>query len=386
MPELPGWRVSAYYQPAWEVGGDFYDFIPLPDNKLAIVVGDVTDKGMPSALVMASTRSLVRASAERDPSPAAVLAAANRSLVEDIPPRMFVTCFYLLLDPSTGEICYANAGHDLPYRRRNGSVSELRATGMPLGLMPDMSYEEVHSVLEEGETIVFYSDGLVEAHDPQGDMLGFPRVGDLISRSREDGPALIGRLLDELALFTGPGWLQEDDVTLVTLARTGDELSPDEGTGAESNERDEEELDRFRLPSAPGNEVHAIERVVSAIQECRLAAPVLDRLRTAVGEAVMNAMEHGNRYREDLPVEVSVSLASDRLIVRVFDAGTEPPPINDAEPNIDAKLEGRDSPRGWGLFLMRSMVDDVRVHSGPSGKTTELILNLENRDDGGSGV
>ncbi|MDF2701877.1 MAG: hypothetical protein K0S10_821 [Rubrobacteraceae bacterium] len=223
LPELPGYDVAAYYQPAREVGGDFYDFVDLEDGRLGLVVGDVTDKGVPAALVMATTRTMLRAAAQRLFSPGEVLQRVNEVLVQDIPPNMFVTCLYAVLDPQSGRLLYANAGHDLPYRRRAGrseGAEELRATGMPLGLMTGMDYEEKEIVLEKGESVLFYSDGLVEAHDPRHDMFGFPRLQGLVGTHRSGGSALISFLLSELTRFTGEGWEQEDDITLVTLERS----------------------------------------------------------------------------------------------------------------------------------------------------------------------
>jgi serine phosphatase RsbU (regulator of sigma subunit) len=215
--------VAAYYQPAREVGGDFYDFLDLEDGRMGFVVGDVTDKGVPAAIVMATTRTMLRAAAQRLFSPGEVLKRVNDVLVTDIPPNMFVTCLYAILDPESGRLLYANAGHDLPYRRRGGrneGAEELRATGMPLGLMPGMGYEEKEIVLEKGESVLFYSDGLVEAHDPRREMFGFPRLQGLVGAHRSGGSSLVGFLLSELARFTGEGWEQEDDITLVTLERS----------------------------------------------------------------------------------------------------------------------------------------------------------------------
>ncbi len=132
---------------------------------------------------------------------------------------MFVTCFYAVLDPAGGHLSYANAGHDLPYlHRRGGECEELRARGMPLGLMPGMGYEEKEIVLEKGESVLFYSDGLVEAHDPQREMFGFPRLQMLVAKYAEQ-ESLVDSLLEQLYSFTGEGWEQEDDITLVTLER-----------------------------------------------------------------------------------------------------------------------------------------------------------------------
>jgi serine phosphatase RsbU (regulator of sigma subunit) len=224
VPDLPGYGLAAYYQPAREVGGDFYDFLELDDGRLGLVVGDVTDKGVPAALVMATTRTMLRASAQRLDSPGEVLKRVNDVMVPDIPPNMFVTCLYAILDPATGRLHYANAGHDLPYRRRAsggaGGAEELRATGMPLGLLPGMGYEEKEIVLERGDSVLFYSDGLVEAHDPHREMFGFPRLQGLVGAHRSGGQELVNFLLSELARFTGEDWEQEDDITLVTLERS----------------------------------------------------------------------------------------------------------------------------------------------------------------------
>ena len=133
---------------------------------------------------------------------------------------MFVTCLTALLDSRTGRLQYANAGHDLPYLRHAEGVSELRATGMPLGLMPNMSYEQKEAVLEAGNSVLLYSDGLVEAHDPKREMFGVPRLRRLIAEHDAEEGSLVDLLLEELSSFVGEGWEQEDDITLVTLQRS----------------------------------------------------------------------------------------------------------------------------------------------------------------------
>jgi serine phosphatase RsbU (regulator of sigma subunit) len=225
VPDLEGYKLAAYYQPAREVGGDFYDFLKLDDEHLGLVVGDVTDKGVPAAIVMATTRTMLRASAQRLDSPGEVLKRVNDVIVRDIPPNMFITCLYAILNLKSGLLRYANAGHDLPYRRRRrssseaGGAEELRATGMPLGLLPGMSYEEKEIVLDRGDSVLFYSDGLVEAHDPERKMFGFPRLQGLVG-AHPGGATMIDFLLEELARFVGDSWEQEDDITLVTLQRS----------------------------------------------------------------------------------------------------------------------------------------------------------------------
>ena len=224
VPTLEGWQISPCYQPAREVGGDFYDFFELEDGRVGVVVGDATGKGVSAALVAAATSSMVRAVAQAlgSSSPGEVLAQVNETLVARIPSNMFVTCFYAVLDPESAGLRYANAGHDLPYLRGRSSddAEELSARGMPLGLMPEMSYEEKETVLDAGDSVLFYSDGLVEAHDPQRhQMFGFPRLRALVAGHAEKR-SFVTLLIAELYSFTGEEWEQEDDITLLTLRRS----------------------------------------------------------------------------------------------------------------------------------------------------------------------
>jgi predicted ester cyclase len=221
VPRLEGWQISPYYWPAREVGGDFYDFFDLEDGRVGVVVGDATGKGMPAALVAEATSNMLRAVAQAlGSSPSEVLARVNETLLARIPPNMFSTCFYAILDPKSASLNYANSGHDLPYlRRSSGNCEELRARGMPLGLMPGMSYEEKEIVLQKGDSALLYTDGLVEAHDPQREMFGFPRLQALVARHGEER-ALGDLLMEELYSFVGQGWEQEDDITLLTLERS----------------------------------------------------------------------------------------------------------------------------------------------------------------------
>jgi len=221
LPQLEGWQIAPFYRPAREVGGDFYDFHYLSEGRLGLVTGDATGKGVPAALVMSTTCGMLQLAARAldSSSPGEVLAQVNETLFARIPLNTFVTCFYAILDPGSGTLRYANAGHDPPYLWHGGCCEELRARGMPLGLMPGMSYEEGEVSLREGESVLFYSDGLVEAHDPKGEMFGFPRLRARVAEHGEER-SLGDLLLEELYSFVGEGWEQEDDITLLTLKRS----------------------------------------------------------------------------------------------------------------------------------------------------------------------
>jgi serine phosphatase RsbU (regulator of sigma subunit) len=214
-PELPGWSFNAFYQPAREVGGDFYDWITLPDGRLGIVIGDVSDKGIPAALVMATCRTLLRSAAGTGSSPGNLLADVNNRLQPDIPSGMFVTCLVAFLDPESGSIAMANAGHNLPYVCHDREVAELMVRGMPLGLMPDMSYEEINTRIETGGVMVLTSDGLAESHC-DGEMFGTGRVQSSLM-GKVDDP--MSAALDAHRQFVGDEWDQEDDMTVVTVGR-----------------------------------------------------------------------------------------------------------------------------------------------------------------------
>jgi serine phosphatase RsbU (regulator of sigma subunit)/anti-sigma regulatory factor (Ser/Thr protein kinase) len=370
LPDLPGWQVDAYYQPAREVGGDFYDFFQLESGEVGVVIGDVTDKGVPAAMVMAAARSVLRASGSRIVSPGEVLRRVNDLLVPDIPDRMFVTCLYAVLDPATGRIRFANAGHNLPVARTTGGAVELRATGMPLGLLPGMEYEEVDAELAPGETLVLYSDGITEAHGDGREMFGTAR---LAAHVEGGGADLIDGLLTSLQRFTGADWEQEDDITIVTLRRTG--LAPDAASAPEVHAT-------FLIESRPGNEREAMARVTEAVSALGLSPERLQRLETAVSEAAMNAIEHGNQECAELPIEVEVDAAGGVLTVRISDQGRGEPAGEAEVPDLEAKLNGLQKPRGWGLFLIENMVDELRVDDEDGRHTVELVFHLEGGDDG----
>jgi serine phosphatase RsbU (regulator of sigma subunit)/anti-sigma regulatory factor (Ser/Thr protein kinase) len=388
-PDLPGWQVAAYYQPQRAVGGDFYDFIDLPDGHMGLVIGDVTDKGVPAALVMAATRSILRAAAPRLVAPNEVLQRVNDLLCPDMPPNMFVTCLYGVLDPRTGHFRYANAGHNLPYTRTEDGVVEFRATGLPLGLMPGMSYDEKEAVLGPGQTMLLSSDGLVEAHNPDGEMFGFPRLRELMAE-HPGGASLLDHLLAELRRFVGPAWDQEDDVTLVTLWRASappmtveerETVADVEGEPATAKPAGSSRvLAEFTLPSVSGNERLVMDRVAESVADVDIDDTRRERLKTAVSEAAMNAIEHGNRFQAELPVAVVVTLDGRDLSVRITDHGGGRD-IPEAEtPDLDAKLEGKQTPRGWGLFLIKNMVDEMYVSSDDTHHTIELVLHLEGEE------
>jgi anti-sigma regulatory factor (Ser/Thr protein kinase) len=344
----------------------------MPDGRIGIAVGDVTDKGVPAALVMARTHSILRAEATRSDSPGAILARANELLVPEMPARMFVTCLFAILDPRTGHIVLANAGHNLPYVRTEDGVAELRATGMPLGLMADVRYDETTGDIAPGSSVLLYSDGLVEAHDVRQEMFGFPRLREAMTID-DAGTELLDRLLEDLHAFTGPDWDQEDDITLVTLRRAAGVSGAEAPTVTTG----------FSIPGEEGNERLAMDRVAAAVADLGLSAARLERLKTAVSEAAMNAIEYGSQGRAEVPVDIEVEATPDAVIVRITDRALSGSVPDDAEtPDIDLKLAGVQKARGWGLFLIKNMVDSMDVASDGSTQTVTLTMARREPTDG----
>jgi serine phosphatase RsbU (regulator of sigma subunit)/DNA-binding NarL/FixJ family response regulator len=229
LPSLAGWQIAVTLEPARETSGDFYDFIPLPDGHLGLVIADVSDKGMGAALYMALSRTLIRTYAAEFPTrPDLVLSATSRRILEDTRAGLFVTAFYGILEPASGSLRYCNAGHNPPYlfnRRADEAVQVLGKTGMALGAVEDTTWTHSTVCLEPGNTLVLYTDGITEAQDEQGDFFGRQRLLSVLqaetSIPRPHKHAVLHvqeALLGEVRQFMGTA-PQHDDMTLMILLR-----------------------------------------------------------------------------------------------------------------------------------------------------------------------
>jgi sigma-B regulation protein RsbU (phosphoserine phosphatase) len=220
-PQVPGWEFAAWWRPAREVAGDYYDFIPLVGGQIGFVIADVSDKGMPSALFMGLTRSVVRASVGHAPSPAADIAHANRLICADSSEGMFVTLFYAQLDPRVGEFTYVNAGHNPPllYRAGQEQGTKLVRTGMALGVLPDTPFEQCAVHLDAGDLLVLYTDGIVDAVNAQWQRFGMERLERiLLEHSCRPAVDLMAALEGAIDGFTA-STSQFDDIAVVIVKR-----------------------------------------------------------------------------------------------------------------------------------------------------------------------
>lgn len=220
-PQLPGWEFAAHWQPAREVSGDFYDFIPGPNGQLGLVIADVTDKGMPAALFMALSRAIVRASVTSAASPLEGIVLANRLICADSTNSMFVTLYYAQIDSLAGSLTFVNAGHNPPllYQAQADQLDRLTRTGMALGVFPDAPFEQRTVHLDPGDFILLYTDGVTDAMNAQGEDFGAERLRKAIrTYGQASAPEFLAGLQMELARFVG-ATAPFDDVTLVVAKR-----------------------------------------------------------------------------------------------------------------------------------------------------------------------
>jgi serine phosphatase RsbU (regulator of sigma subunit)/uncharacterized membrane protein len=222
LPKIPGWRLNATIIPARETSGDFYDVIPLSNGRWGIVIADVADKGTGAALYMALSRTLIRTYAlQYYQRPDYVLKAANRRILMDTASDLFVTVFYGVLDPTTGTLSYANAGHNPPLllsADRATGVQELLRTGMPLGILEGQEWKQKEVALDEGVTLVLYTDGIIDAEDEERNFFGSERLRQTVLRYAGQPPEKMQQgILEALRAFVGAA-PQFDDITLVVLS------------------------------------------------------------------------------------------------------------------------------------------------------------------------
>lgn len=221
VPQAPGWQFAASWQPAREVAGDYYDFIPVDDQRLGLVIADVTDKGAAAALFMVFTNSIVRASILPHLSPVESITNANRLICAKSPNAMFVSLVYCQLDTTTGQVLYVNAGHNPPlvHSAANGQLQRLKPTGMVLGIEADTMYQQHAMMLQPGDTLLLYTDGLTDAINHQEEAFGLARLETLLNQyAQSSAQELLHQIETELRSYTG-GSTPFDDITLLLVKR-----------------------------------------------------------------------------------------------------------------------------------------------------------------------
>ncbi len=220
FPAFDGYRIFGSMEPAKEVGGDFYDVVRLEENCVGLTIADVSDKGVPAALFMMSSRTMMKGAAIGSRQPGEVLAMVNSMLAEDNDPQMFVTVLYAVYDPATGRLTYSSGGHDTPLVVHSDGSSELLPLtgGIVLGIMPGLDYGERCVTLVPGDTVICYTDGVTEAMNSDGEQFGIERLRQTFLESPpSDARDAVSMIFDAVTDFAG-GTIQSDDITCLTLS------------------------------------------------------------------------------------------------------------------------------------------------------------------------
>jgi serine phosphatase RsbU (regulator of sigma subunit) len=224
-PVLDGWDLATELLPARETSGDFYDFIPLANDKWGILIADVTDKGLGAAVFMAMCSALIRTYAVRFPTlPALALSSVNERIFTDMRGGLFLTAFYGILEPQAGRLRYVNAGHNPPFflsSQKGKPLDKLNRTGMALGVSENATWQQKVLNFAPGDVLMMYTDGITEAHNRQGAFFGEARLKDVINLYKQHPAAkILETILSEVNGFTR-GAPDQDDMALVVLAKQG---------------------------------------------------------------------------------------------------------------------------------------------------------------------
>ena len=225
-PAINGFQISGINVPARQVSGDYFDYIRVDDERLGVAIADVSGKGIPASLIMAICRSVLRAEAARNPSPADVLRKVNRQLYPDIKEDMFISIAYLILDHERNGITLARGGHDAPllYKQQSQSVTPIKSPGMVVGIDSGNVFDRITSdfavPLERDDCLILYTDGVTEALNAEGDEFGLERTTESVRASASDGAqAIVRRIIDDVRNFAG-SQPQNDDITLIAIRKT----------------------------------------------------------------------------------------------------------------------------------------------------------------------
>ena len=362
-PSRPGVEIAARTIPAREVGGDFYDFIEMPE-RLGLLIGDVSGKGVSAGLLMAGARSTYRVLLDGQPTVSDVMNSANQRLQRDIRKGSFIALSYAVLDPKSRTLILSNAGQTDPVLVAPGGPPRYLETDgdrFPLGIVADCRYEETRVELPEGSAVVFYTDGAVEAMNAGQELYGFDRLLASIDAHRDLAPnALLERLLADIGAFVD-GTEQHDDITII-VARVGEPMSA-------------QKKFELHVPSTIGAEKMAMEFAANVARSMAFPPERVEDLKTAVAEACLNAIEHGNKSDAATRVGIRLTVDADRLQIAVQDRGSGPAGVR--TPDIESRMAGEVPARGWGIFLIKNLMDEVSFESNEQGNVVNMMIYLD---------
>jgi len=348
FPDRADFEIYATTIPALEMGGDFYDFFLIDDKRLGVVIADVSGKGVPAAIFMAVSRSLLKATALASVSPSACLEHVNRLLCPDNDSAMFVTVFYGILHTESGELEFSNGGHNVPYIIGHDRIVPVgQPAGTALGIVDDARYHTNRMSLNAGETLVLYTDGVTEAMDTHGYLFSTPRFEQTLQRLVDQRPFdLLTRLVEDVHAFAS-GAVQADDITLLALQYRRPALI------------------EFRLVNRSSELQRLASELEQFAQNHRIPEPDIHAFSLSLDELVTNTIAYGYDDQGPHEIRVRLTLANGRLSAEVEDDGRPFNPLTAPQPDLTSAVEDRPV-GGLGIHLVRSLMDhvDYRRESG----------------------
>jgi len=363
FPERDEFSIHAALHPAWELGGDFYDFFLIDDDRLCFCVGDVSGKGVPAALFMAVTRTLIRSRAADEPSTGSILTHVNDELVRNNSECMFVTIFLGILHTGTGEVTFANAGHNPPYILRADGAIERLETEMTcvVGILQDMTFGEEQALMAPGDTMLLYTDGVTEAMDSEQRLFSETRLADMLASGRKpSAQTLVEDIVTEVRQFES-GTQQSDDITLLALRYLGNGTEKTPAT----------------LELTVENQISEISRVNAAFNEFSgqqgLPQAVAGKVNVILDELLTNIVSYAYQDEARHKIKVRAELTEDALQLTIDDDGVPFNPFESAAPDTTLSMDEREV-GGLGIHLVRSMVDDVSYQRRIDGNSVTVVI------------
>ena len=369
MPELDRLALFASMQAARSVGGDFYDIIELDRNRVGIVIADVSDKGVPAALLMAVCCTHIKSIAMRGVPPGQMMEELNSTLSDENDTAMFVTAFYGVVDLTEGTLTYANAGHDAPLLLRDQKPAEPlpRTGGIALGVVPGADYEEASIALRPGDTVFFYTDGVTEAFNAEGDAFSALRLKEVLYRASSlSVESLCRRVIEDVESYT-EGAPQSDDITCVVIRYRADRETPMEG---EEEEAKVPEL-VFSLKADFAELPRLAEGVEGFVEENDLPPKLAFQLNLVLDELLSNMIKHGCTNDRECHIEVRLMREDEAVVLMIEDNALHFNPLDTPPPDLDTSLEERPI-GGLGIHLVRTTMD--RIDYKRDGEVNRLTM------------
>lgn len=366
FPDREEIDIYAVLQPARQVGGDLYDFYFLDGSRLCFCIGDVSGKGVPAALFMAMTKTLIKSRSVDDYSTASIVTHVNDELSKDNKPSMFVTLILGILDVRSGELLYTNAGHNRPYIIRAGGELEVltQRNGPIVGAMPGLAYNEQSIQLNASDVMVLYTDGVTEGMDREGTLYSDARFEDFLGNaSPESLEDLINGIVSDVERFEA-GAEQSDDITLLALEYRG--VLEDEETHLLEIHivNDAKEIDRIN------------EEFNGFLEKRGIPSAFNYRFNVTFDELLSNIISYAYTDDDEHSIDIKIELSGDRLVVTISDDGIPYNPLSTAAPDTSLSVEEREA-GGLGVHLVRNLMDDVSYQRKVDKNVTTLLHRLE---------